>query len=288
MIKKLIIFLFSILSALVYSGISASKVSADIDIPSFPNCPTPGGTLLVSYPDGTHGIPGDSGTYTGSDSVFSINSNQNVQCYCATNGSGIQTNWWKLTSITQKDLDTMRNLGWIFIPDGSVWGLDPVAYLAKNDQINCNSQGGNTPGASGGSGSANFCSAEKPKAPTVISIEKNGSQATLSWTSVDNASHYVIFYGTQKDKWDYSVTNTGKVTTFTIGGLNPSTNYYFDVRAVNDCMPSDPAGIGGGEVLGVSTFAPTGTTLTLVATTLISILFFGLYFFSKSKVKSEN
>lgn len=287
MTKKIVIFLFSILSVFLYSGINASKVGAVFDIPQFPSCPNPGGTLIVSYPDGTHGIPGDSNTYTGSDSVYSINSTQNVQCFCASNGSGIQSNWWKAGSISQKDIDTLRNLGWIFIPDGSLWGLDPVAYMVKNENYNCNGGGnGGNGGSGGGSGSAFVCTSEKPKSPTLISVNKSGSQATLTWTPVENATHYMIFYGTKNGQWDYSVTNTGKVTSFTIGSLDPQKTYYYEVRAVNNCQPSDSP-IGGGDVLGASTFAPTGTVRTLLLTTLVSIVFFGLYVVAKIKTQRE-
>jgi hypothetical protein len=45
----------------------------------------------------------------------------------------------------------------------------------------------------------------------------------------------------------------GNVTTYTVGGLNPGTTYYFSVRGVNDCMPSDPSAASPGQVLGAST-----------------------------------
>ena len=96
----------------------------------------------------------------------------------------------------------------------------------------------------------------------------------------------MIFYGTKNGQWDYSVTNTGKVTSFTIGSLDSQKTYYYEVRAVNNCMPSDSS-IGGGDVLGASTFAPTGTIKTLLLTTFVSFVFLGLYTVAKIKTQRE-
>ncbi|OGM09532.1 hypothetical protein A2159_00055 [Candidatus Woesebacteria bacterium RBG_13_34_9] len=83
------------------------------------------------------------------------------------------------------------------------------------------------------------CTAQKPSAPTLTSVVKTGTQAVLTWTSVNLATHYVISYGTSPTNLEYGVPNTGKVTTYTIKSLNANSKYYFTVYAVNDCMPSE-------------------------------------------------
>ncbi|KKS89070.1 MAG: hypothetical protein UV63_C0025G0008 [Microgenomates group bacterium GW2011_GWC1_43_11] len=110
--------------------------------PTFPTCANPQGTLLVSYPDGTHGIPGSPTSYTGSDAVYRLNDTTLTQCFCSTYGEGIQTNWWNASSLTDDEVAILRSEGWVSIPDGSVWGLDPGPYMAKNSDYLCGGIGG--------------------------------------------------------------------------------------------------------------------------------------------------
>lgn len=107
-----------------------------VTTPSFPSCPNPGGEVIASYADGTHGVPGDQNTYTGSDTVFKLNGTQVVQCLC-TNTSDIQTNWLKISQYSEDDISILENQGWVFVPNGSLWGLDESAYMAKNKAISC-------------------------------------------------------------------------------------------------------------------------------------------------------
>jgi hypothetical protein len=102
------------------------------------------------------------------------------------------------------------------------------------------------------------CVAEKPDAPILTSVNKTGTQAVLTWTSVDLATHYVISYGTSPDNLQYGVPNTGNVTTYTVSSLNTNATYYFTVYAVNDCMPSEGSTIVS-SVAGTSTATETGT-----------------------------
>lgn len=258
--------------------LGTSSVQA-FDLPSFSSCPTPGGDPQAQYSSGTHGIPGDVTTYTGSDSVFKLNSSQLVQCFCpepSTGNSGIQTNWWKISDLTQNEINSLKNLGWVFIPDGTVWGLDPGAFLAANSSFSCGSVNATQSSYSApGPGQAPVCDSAVPPAPRLISVERMGTTAKLTWSKVVEASTYFIFYGTQPGKNEYSVPDTGNVTTFTIGSLVPGQKYYFDVRSVNNCMPSAASAVGGGEVLGAS-FAPTGNTLTLISVTGLGLLLLGL------------
>lgn len=244
--------------------------------PSFPACPTPGGAVIASYPDGVHGIPGDLGTHTGSDVVYSLD-DKVVQCFCADSGTaGIQTNWWKVGSLTQAQINDLISQGWIYIPDGSAWGLDPVAYFAMNIPDSC---GGTTTGGGGGGGTNTIgtpsCNDTKPPTPILLSVSRNGSQATLTWTAVNPVSHYTIAYGLSAGNYTFGVPDTGNVTTYTINSLDPNALYFFAVRAVNGCMPGDLASIsiGGGEVLGLASTgdAPFMTVLLLSGVGLLAI-----------------
>jgi hypothetical protein len=83
---------------------------------------------------------------------------------------------------------------------------------------------------------------------------KSGTEATVTWTKSDLATHYVIAYGTSTDNLIYGVPNTGNVTSYKVGSLNSGSTYYFVVYAVNDCQPSDVSNVK-------STVAGTGTAV---------------------------
>ncbi len=118
------------------------------DIPSFPTCSNTNNLALkASYSQGTHGIAGNPGLFEGSDSVYDL-SGSYIQCFCATDGNGIQTNWWKISSLNQEDLSSLSADGWIFIPSGSAWGLTNDPYLAKNNNYSCKSSSSNIGGVS--------------------------------------------------------------------------------------------------------------------------------------------
>ncbi len=128
---------------------------------------------------------------------------------------------------------------------------------------------------------APVCTANKPATPQILSVVRKSTTATLTWTKIENASYYAIFYGTKPGNWQYGVPNAGNTTTFTIGALNPRTKYYFDVRAVNDCMPSDPSG----QVLGASTTKLAGTSSALEVPRLILAVIGGIVTVSVIKNK---
>lgn len=107
---------------------------------------------------------------------------------------------------------------------------------------------GNNPSSPNGQVGAPICTATKPADPVVTSMIRTLTSETLSWIAVPNADHYLIFYGTTPGSQQFGVPDTGNVTTYTINALNPKLKYYFDVRAVNGCMPSSD-----GEVLGAAT-----------------------------------
>jgi len=126
----------------------ASPVSAveqeSLVIVDFPACANPTGEVVADYPTGTHGIPGSPASYSGSDKVYKINSDQLTQCFCNDNGSGVQTNWLKAANLSEEQIDNYLQNGWIQIPNGQNWGLDEGAYLIKNSDYTCRGSGSST------------------------------------------------------------------------------------------------------------------------------------------------
>lgn len=139
--------LLSSLILIVLSQTLTPAVKA-VDAPVFTSCVNPQGEVKANYESGTHGIAGRTGLYEGKDSVYRISENALTQCFCAVDGSGIQTNWWKIPALTESEIKVYESQGWIYIPNGSLWGLDNSPYLAKNSDYSCKSNGG-----SGGSNS---------------------------------------------------------------------------------------------------------------------------------------
>jgi hypothetical protein len=124
-----------------------------VTIPQFPSCANPTGTVIANHATGTHGIVGDTKTYTGSDTVYRIGDTQVTQCFCAENGSGIQTDWLDVNNLGNSDIDILVAQGWIYVPDGSLWGLSQGPYVANNIAYQC--LPGNNGGTGGGSSSNN-------------------------------------------------------------------------------------------------------------------------------------
>jgi len=130
-----------LLIAFIFTAVFTSSVAyaqeQRIAIPSFPSCVTPQGTQKVFYPTGVHGIPGSTNTYTGSDTVYVLSEETLSQCFCAINGKGIQSNWWRVSSLGLNQIDELVGLGWVFVPDGTAWGLQEAPYLVKNEAYEC-------------------------------------------------------------------------------------------------------------------------------------------------------
>ncbi len=132
-----------------------------VTVPTFPSCTATQGTIIAYYPNGTHGVPGDPTTYTGSDTVYEVDGVRVLQCLCPDNGEGVQTLWWQYGQLSDEDLSILQNQGWIWIPNGSAWGLNDAPYLTKNSSFSCVGRGGQVAGSSastssgvGGSSSA--------------------------------------------------------------------------------------------------------------------------------------
>ncbi len=144
--------LFSVVLSLVLLG-SNSVVLANTNIPDFSVCANPSGSIVADYPDGTHGIAGEVGDYVGSDKVYKLEDGNNMQCFCPEDGEGIQTNWLKVTD-EETDVDYYKNLGWVYIPNGALWGLDQGPYFAQNTRYLCKSDNGSSDSSSSSSSSS--------------------------------------------------------------------------------------------------------------------------------------
>lgn len=112
--------------------------------PGFPSCTAQiSSPVLASYSGGSHGIPGSSATYTGSDKVYAIDGTvQVVQCFCTDDGKGIQSNWWKASSLSDADIKVLLSQGWIYIANGLAWGLSDAGYVVQNVEFACLGRGG--------------------------------------------------------------------------------------------------------------------------------------------------
>jgi hypothetical protein len=112
--------------------------------PDFPACSAQvGAPIIATYSGGTHGVVGDTKTYTGSDTVYAVDAqNKVLQCFCGVDGSGIQTNWWKASSLTDADIKILVNQGWHYVQNGSIWGLSDEPYIGKNIEFACGGKGG--------------------------------------------------------------------------------------------------------------------------------------------------
>lgn len=141
--------------------------------PAFPQCSAPTGELIASYESGTHGIPGDTSSHEGEDKVYKISSEQVMQCFCASDGKGIQSNWWRVSSLQEVDINSLLSDGWHYISSGEEWGLDEASYLVKNSEYTCKENGG---GGTGGSGSVSGSAAST--SGSVLGLAATGSAVT--------------------------------------------------------------------------------------------------------------
>lgn len=136
--KKIILALAANITLSVPFANSAFAVT----LPPFTDCFDPNAGLKVKYETGIHGIVGDSRTFRGRDAVYTISDKSYTQCFCPEVGNGIQTNWFKVSDLTQNEVQSFINQGWILVLDGSIWGLEKAPYLAMNKGYTCNAVGG--------------------------------------------------------------------------------------------------------------------------------------------------
>lgn len=164
---KILAFAIAVLALFMVGASTHAQASV---IPSFPSCLNPSTAITVHYDTGTHGIVGDASTHTGSDSVYQIDDQKTLQCFCAADGNGIQTDWVKTSSFSQDMIDALIADGWTFVPNGLAWGLADAPYYAKNSPYLCSEffgkggDGGNG-GGGGGSDEAGNVAGAVTKAP---------------------------------------------------------------------------------------------------------------------------
>jgi len=111
---------------------SASHAYAN---PSFGSCLNPQVSASQINVGNNHGVIGI-GAFDGTDTIYSVNGYV-MQCLCASNGKGYQTDWVKASGMSQGDIDSYKAQGWIYTPYGEDWGLEKGPYLAKNTEYTC-------------------------------------------------------------------------------------------------------------------------------------------------------
>jgi hypothetical protein len=161
----------------VISVLTMAQIAHAATTPNFPTCIAPSGSVKANYDNGTHGIVGDTNTYTGKDTVYTISDNALTQCFCPGNGAGIQTNWVKAGIFSENDQKVLIAQGWIYIPTGKVWGLEDVAYLAKNESFSCRGTDSKVAGASA-------TNSHKNEAGNVLSLASTGNFSFLLGTFI--------------------------------------------------------------------------------------------------------
>lgn len=169
---NLLKYYFGITVAIITFLMGASGAHAAQE-PTFSSCLAPTGTIKAQYTSGPHGIVGDDTIRHGADTVYNISGDALVQCFCADDGTGIQTNWWKIAGLSDEEIDEMKIKGWIYVPDGAAWGLDNSPYLAKNISYSCKST------STGGSSSNNSGSSSSTPSESVLGLASTGNLPTV-------------------------------------------------------------------------------------------------------------
>lgn len=151
---KQFIFILVILYILILTGVETANAATT---PTFSSCVVPPSidSAIADYASGTHGIAGDLGTHTGSDTVYALSDRAVMQCFCQDNGTGIQTNWWNTKDLSLDEIKIAQNQGWMYIQSGSAWGLSNDPYLAQNTTFTCKGSTNSTSNNSSNSNSNN-------------------------------------------------------------------------------------------------------------------------------------
>ncbi len=165
--------LITIISLLIFSAFTVNTVMADGTLPDFGSCVNPQGKVIASYETGSHGIVGRNDEVSGSDHVYESSKNGVTQCFCPTDGRGIQTNWLKTKGMSQSEINVLKNKGWTYIATGSAWGLKDEPYLAKNSDYACKKD------------------VSVNKTPKVLGLASTGDSATI-YTSVIAGALFLI------------------------------------------------------------------------------------------------
>jgi hypothetical protein len=157
--------MFLVLASINFMGVNRAYAQ---EVPNFPSCSNPQGQVIAQYSDGFHGVVGRTDTYQGSDNVYKVSEGAVTQCFCADNGQGVQTDWWKTSLISEDQAQSFTNQGWIYAPNGALWGLDESPYFAKNTDFSCQGSNQNS-GSGGGNSSTDSSSAGVGGASAILS-----------------------------------------------------------------------------------------------------------------------
>ncbi len=145
-----------------------------VSTPDFGSCLNPQIAASQVNNGDNHGVVGQIASYKGTDTIYTLSNGNVLQCLCPDNGSGIQTNWLKVNDLSETDVNILKNEGWIYVATGSSWGLEDVAYLAKNSNFSCRSESTST-----SSSSSNSSSSEQKVEGQVLGLASTGSEVAI-------------------------------------------------------------------------------------------------------------
>ena len=111
-----------------------------VNTPDFGSCQNPQiAASQINY-GSNHGVIGQTQTYSGKDTIYQLSNGNVTQCLCPDSGTGIQTNWYKVSGLSESDIHVLEKEGWTYVVTGSSWGLEDVPYLAKNVDYSCHGE----------------------------------------------------------------------------------------------------------------------------------------------------
>ena len=174
--------------ALIAIFLNVTNVQA-YTLPTFPTCLNPQGEIKASN-TGTHGVPGDYATYKGIDVVYKLSGDTYMQCLCPENGNGVQTNWWKVSGLSTTEIEELKQKGYVYVPNGIVWGLEEAPYIANNFTYSCLAKGGGptpTPGpgpTSTPAPSNNSSSSSSNSVSSVLGLANTGNIKSIYFYTV--------------------------------------------------------------------------------------------------------
>lgn len=120
----------------------------------------------------------------------------------------------------------------------------PVQTPSNNNNSGNNNNNSGGSSNNGGNSGPRECNATKPTTAPILlratQVAKN--KVTLFWGKSNGpATGYVIVFGQKSGQELYATGTFGnaETNTFTVNDLTPGNMYYFRVKAINDCKPSD-------------------------------------------------
>ncbi len=112
---------------------------------------------------------------------------------------------------------------------------------------------------------------DPPENPTSLHAEAvSSSQIDLSWSTVDGAKGYKMFFATSSDG-DYTETDIGNVTSHSSTGLNADTEYFYKIRAYNSDGNSGFSNIASATTIVAAPTAPINLSFIVIDSYRIDI-----------------